>query len=330
MKFSIIVPIYKIERFLPKCIDSVLSQSFTDYELILVDDGSPDRSPLICDDYSMRDSRVKVIHKKNGGLVSARKAGAQIAQGDYVLCLDGDDWWANNILEELSFLIDKYDIDVLCFGYICQSEREKFIQMMPIREGLFSSEEIKTEIVPILLRTEKGNIFPHSIWSKCVKRKLYVKEQLHVDSRIRMGEDFAVVLPIFLAARNMYVYNKCLYYYRINAESMTKKKAPISIDEFAFLYDYLKERLSEEDGEYNSYIAKNAIHAFFVALSSQFYSGDAYLKNRSKIKNCIKSEQINQYLRSSSYSRDIPYDICLFILKHRIILALWFFSKIRG
>ena len=83
MKFSIIVPIYKVEKYLCQCIDSILAQDYTDYELLLVDDGSPDTCPTICDEYAKKDNRIKVVHKPNGGLVSARKAGSEIAQGEW-------------------------------------------------------------------------------------------------------------------------------------------------------------------------------------------------------------------------------------------------------
>ena len=92
IKISVIVPIYRIEDYLPKCIDSLLQQSFKDFELILVDDGSPDNCPKICDDYAKLDQRVKVIHKSNGGLLSARKAGLEAASGTHIAYVDGDDW----------------------------------------------------------------------------------------------------------------------------------------------------------------------------------------------------------------------------------------------
>ena len=107
MLFSIIVPIYNIEKYLSRCIDSVLAQSFSDYELILVDDGSPDNCPAICDEYAKKDSRIKVIHKKNGGLVSARQAGIVEAIGDYVFHLDGDDAICPDALESAYEIICK-------------------------------------------------------------------------------------------------------------------------------------------------------------------------------------------------------------------------------
>ena len=93
MKFSVIIPIYKVEQYLRQCVDSVLAQTYTDVEIILVDDGSPDSCPAICDEYAKKDSRIKVIHKPNGGLSDARNAGLDMAQGEYVLFLDSDDWW---------------------------------------------------------------------------------------------------------------------------------------------------------------------------------------------------------------------------------------------
>ena len=97
--FSVIVPVYNIERYLEKCVDSILNNTYKNFELILVDDGAPDGCPRICDSYSEKDKRVRVIHKKNGGLVSARQAGIEIATGDYVVCVDGDDWVSENYLE---------------------------------------------------------------------------------------------------------------------------------------------------------------------------------------------------------------------------------------
>ena len=89
---SIIVPIYKVEKYIRQCVDSIINQTYEDIEIILVDDGSPDNCPQICDDYAKTDSRVKVIHKENGGIMSARKAGLKVATGEYIGFVDGDDW----------------------------------------------------------------------------------------------------------------------------------------------------------------------------------------------------------------------------------------------
>ena len=112
-KVSILVPIYNVEKYLSRCIESVLSQDFRDYELILVDDGSPDRCPQICDEYAKKDSRIKVVHKKNGGLVSARLAGFKEARGEYVMHVDSDDYLLLNAISTLYNEAKEEDYDVV-------------------------------------------------------------------------------------------------------------------------------------------------------------------------------------------------------------------------
>lgn len=114
--FSIIIPIYKVEEYIDRCVESVLNQNLDNIEIILVDDGSPDRCPEICDNYALKDSRIKVIHKKNGGLSDARNAGIEIAKGKYIVFVDSDDYITENSLEKISpFTKDEPDI-IVCDG----------------------------------------------------------------------------------------------------------------------------------------------------------------------------------------------------------------------
>mgnify|MGYP002711065744 FL=1 len=110
---SILIPVYNVERYLPRCIESVLSQDFQDWEMILVDDGSPDKCPQICDEYSQKDLRIKVLHKKNGGLVSARQAGYLLAKGKYILHLDSDDWLMPHAIATLYNYAEQGDYDIV-------------------------------------------------------------------------------------------------------------------------------------------------------------------------------------------------------------------------
>lgn len=117
MKFSVIIPIYKVEQYLKTCVDSILEQSNKDIEVILIDDGSPDYCPKICDEMANADTRVKAIHKQNGGASSARNEGVRVAKGDYIIFLDGDDFWSDKYaLERIGNIIDKYMPDVVIFG----------------------------------------------------------------------------------------------------------------------------------------------------------------------------------------------------------------------
>lgn len=113
---SVIVPVFKVEKFLSKCIESILNQTYTDIEVILVDDGSPDKCGEICDLYAQRDKRVKVIHKENGGQASARNAGLEIATGDYISFIDSDDWIDKDMYEELLRVAKSTDADIVGGG----------------------------------------------------------------------------------------------------------------------------------------------------------------------------------------------------------------------
>ena len=115
---SVIVPIHNVKEFMKKCIESIIKQSYTNLEIILVDDGSTDGSEKICDEYAVKDSRIKVIHKSNGGLVSARKAGIQVATGDYAAYVDGDDWLEEEAYEKLLDLVGTNLPDIIGYGMV--------------------------------------------------------------------------------------------------------------------------------------------------------------------------------------------------------------------
>ena len=125
LKLSVIVPIYQVEQYLPKCVDSLLNQGLspTDYEIILVDDGSPDNCGVICDDYALRHENIKVVHRQNGGLSAARNSGIEVAQGEYVQFVDPDDYLESNVLGKLVQKVESDKLDVLRFNYQNVNER---------------------------------------------------------------------------------------------------------------------------------------------------------------------------------------------------------------
>ncbi len=145
---SVIVPVYKVETYLPKCVDSLLAQTYEDLEIILVDDGSPDGCGAICDEYAAKDPRVKVIHKENGGLSSARNAGMDIARGEYIAFVDSDDWIEPDTYAYLLDLAKKYNVRLACAGRYDVEEKtgKKSLGLCPPREEKISSEELVRRI----------------------------------------------------------------------------------------------------------------------------------------------------------------------------------------
>lgn len=169
---SVIVPVYKIEKYLDICVQSILAQSYTDFELILVDDGSPDNCPQMCDAYSEKDRRVKVIHKINGGLSDARNVGISLAKGDWITFIDSDDYVSQNYLEELWKLKNKYNADISVTG-ICTfydgdfpkkniSEKEYCYSGIEALENMLYQNTLDSSACAMLLpiKIAKNNLFP--------------------------------------------------------------------------------------------------------------------------------------------------------------------------
>lgn len=137
---SVIVPIYKVEEFLNRCVDSLLAQTYENLEILLVDDGSPDNCGSICDEYARKDSRVQVIHKANGGLSSARNAGLEIARGEYIAFLDSDDWIEPDAYETMMLFAQKHEVKLVCAGRYDVYGEEKVLGLCPEGEKVVSGE----------------------------------------------------------------------------------------------------------------------------------------------------------------------------------------------
>lgn len=330
MRFSIIVPIYKVESFLHKCIDSVLSQTYYDFELVLVDDGSPDNCPAICDSYALKDERIRVIHKPNGGLVSARKAGVEIALGKYSLALDGDDWLSEGCLQKLSSVIDDFSPEVIRFGYIySEGENRTSRCIKGYRKGFYDRSQIDKEIMPSLIYGEDANSYPPSVWGCCFATSLYKEEQLAVPNEISIGEDFAVTKPIMVKASSVYIMDDCLYYYRANMVSMTKNRKPYNLRNYAYRCQHILNRIDVDKYGLRNQLYRSTVHGLFNAYATQFYQDKPY----SDIKECIlasMSEDLyKDVIEKVNFDKPLNRRLMAFALKHRLIRLIWLYSKIR-
>lgn len=223
MFFSVIVPVYKVEEYLPACIESVLNQTFSDFELILVDDGSPDRCPAICDSYKEKDSRIKVVHKPNGGLASARRAGIQVAKGNYVYNLDSDDLIENDTLECAHRIISETDCEIVSFAYRwVKNGKTVSVTNDGLEEGLYTAKDIETHIYPRFLMDKNMNHISYYLSGKAVKRELVTPHQLAVSERISLGEDLCCVAACYLHTQSVYISKKEAYLYTVREDSMSK------------------------------------------------------------------------------------------------------------
>lgn len=207
-KISVVVPIYNVEKYLKKCIDSVLSQTYSNIEIILVDDGSTDNSPTICDEYAKKDDRIRVIHKCNGGLSDARNVGMDYATGDLLSFIDSDDYIAEDMLETLFIQMIEEDSDMAICNFLYVDENGECIKernvYFPIQDGVFTKEEILTQ-------TAQAHFAPYTAaTNKLYKRSLYNNIKFPIGKTI---EDAFVAHEIVDQCSRISCTSKPLYYY---------------------------------------------------------------------------------------------------------------------
>lgn len=239
---SVIVPIYRIDRYLGECIESILRQTYNNLQIILVDDGSDDRCGDICDLYAKKDNRIKVIHKPNGGLVSARKAGAEQSKGSYIGYVDGDDWLDEDYIECMLADAVRFDADVVCGGYKRDLFNKSVKMLNSCPAGFYTGEDLD-KLRESMISCEgfyRPGINTY-VWNKLFKRDLLVPRQMKVDERITIGEDAAVTYPVIMDSSSVCV-NECVsYHYRQREGSMLKKSASFEVetDNLKRLYEFM-------------------------------------------------------------------------------------------
>lgn len=272
---SVIVPVYNVEKYLPQCIESILFQSLGEIELILVDDGSLDRSGKICDDYAYRDGRIRVFHQGNKGTIEARKKGLLESKSKYATFVDADDFIASD-----SYIYSvpgmKRDVDVMVFGIIRYFDDENQKEESPaFHEGVYTKEEIEQIIWPKLIWNCETNAFAidPSLCNKVIKRELLVAAfQKIKDTNFHYGEDVAVIYPMIKQANTMEIINKGYYFHRqrdsIIADYITE---PLYFEKLYKLYRHLMDEFGD-----NELFIKQVEYFYMnsVALRKQIYGGN--------------------------------------------------------
>lgn len=273
---SIIIPIYKVEKYLRRCLDSVLCQTYKNLEIILVDDGSPDRCGKICDEYAQSDSRIKVYHKDNGGLSDARNYGVERAHGDYITFIDSDDYVAPNYIEYLYILIDKYKAEI---SVCCMIQTDSDTVDYPINE-LLPEEQILTgyeacerllDDMYLTLVTACGKLYARQI----AKSYIFPVGKNH--------EDEATTCKYYYSSKKVVIGNRCLYAYYKNNSSITNTQG----EEFNFDAEWALEHralfFEENEEKELAQLAWGRLFYFYVNDSDKHNRrSDKYIKDLGK------------------------------------------------
>lgn len=295
VKISVIVPVYNAEDYLAHCVGSVLSQPSGSVELILVDDGSTDKSGKICDDYAAQYPNVRTIHKENGGLSSARNAGLKMASGEYVFFLDADDWLGSSPLCELYDIARNIDCNFVRF-------RLKGSDKLPIfygadarlSEGLYDRERIMEELYPYLICTENLTLGPVvAVWRSLYRKSFLEDNSLLFDETVRYSEDILFSSMLMTKTELFYYTESGFYYhYRTNPDSISRSFRSDRWDSNKILYRKMGEYFAHFDG-YNFYKQLDFFGAYLV-----MNSVTEYMKyDKSGIWRITKDRETSQMLR---------------------------------
>lgn len=293
MKYSIITPVYNAELYIEECIESVIAQTYSDWELILVDDGSTDKSSQICDEYANKDSRIKVLHVKNGGAYKARLIANDYIEGGYTLGLDSDDMYAPNCLEIIEMAREKTDADMIVFGrsdFECDTNISRQIKFIYESGKVYTREEM---LENALLFTD------HALWNKAVKSEIYkTVAYITEEYRLSMSLDYMQVVPLLCGINNAYAIDENLYIYRIREDSLSHNYKFVNIADNDWLNFKLREYLSEK-GLYSERIR--------YALEKSF--ADVMLPRLFSIRWEITSKEKRE-LRKMLFLNTMTNDIC--------------------
>ena len=325
--FSVIVPVYNVEKYINECIDSILAQTFIEFELILVDDGSVDESGVICDKYAEKDARIKVIHKENGGPVSARKTGLSITQGDYIISVDSDDYIDKDLFQNLVDIINLYQPDIVSYNFIRVDGKKKTIIPKTFAEGLYTGNNLaqirRRFIYDNAAAFYKFGILP-GVVIKAFKRELYEKYQIAVPDTIKCGDDFAVSVPAILDAEKIYISNVDGYFYRYNDTSITNSYDKNAVADLKNLIDYFDKVLDAQDNTLKKQISAyliNRIHNMLVSTCRSVKTYQKYQDFTRQLDDClIERTKVHQYTFHDAKSFLIP-----FAIKHKLWKLFWWF-----
>lgn len=215
---SVIIIVYNVKKYLQECVNSIRNQSYNNLDIVLVDDGSTDGSGQLCDFLAKEDQKIKVVHKENGGLVSARQAGINVASGDYVAFVDGDDWVDEDMYEKMYLLAKLFSSDIVLSGIIRERPDGQKCDCNAIPNGYYDKDKLEREIYPKMMydMDVRSPLIDPSLCNKLFKIDVIKPALLQVDKKIfYLGEDAATTYPCLLKAHGIYVTDFCMYHHRI-------------------------------------------------------------------------------------------------------------------
>lgn len=331
---TIIIPVYNVEKYLNRCIQSVLNQTYKNLEIIMVDDGSTDSSPEICDKYEKRDSRIKVIHQSNGGLSDARNSGLEISKGEYVLFIDSDDYVGTEMIENFYKCLVDTGADTVIGGF-----RRSVRNKIEIKENTFAGKiydteyDIKNNVLKKMLASDGQDQIEMSVWKVLFSMDIIRKNHLRFPERKYLCEDIIFDFDYYPLCKKVAMCNDTSYYYCFNGESLSQAYQKDRFDRLSFQANEMKKRAKKISLDNNAYLR---IDNFYIGNSIHHIK--TMVANRKKIKrsSCIQeirricnTKQVQKVKWSQIKNCFVGRDRIPFLLmKKRKIYSIYFYLVI--
>ncbi|MFR6245818.1 MAG: glycosyltransferase family 2 protein [Romboutsia timonensis] len=310
---SIIIPIYNSEKYLKKCIDSILEQKYNNLEIILINDGSTDNSGKICDRLAIEDKRIKVIHKLNEGVSIARNKGLEMAKGEYIFFIDSDDYIDENIIKDMISYSRDYDIVKVSYKFI---ENGKITKVVSNNLSYKKDEYIKAII--------SSNIGGHS-WGYLLKRSTL--EGIYFDKNTSCMEDTVFIISCILKSKSIKCINSSYYNYRINENGITCSSDRIfkNINDYMYSVDKIKEIIDNSDIKYNCNY--DILRKKVILIEAEV----SKIKKKEEIKILFKNKMIKDELNNifNSTKINLAYRIFIYIVVNEKYNLTMLYIKIR-
>lgn len=323
-RVSIIVPVYNLKQYLERCVDSLIHQTFRDYEIILVDDGSTDGSAALCDGYAKDHEEIKVVHKENGGLVSAWKRGVLESVGEYLCFVDGDDWVDVCMLKEMAAHTGKGKKEIIACDYQIEKPGEAVPVYQTLPPGSYNREELKKQVFPRLLGNENRTV----CFSRCMKliSRSLIEDNCHFsEESIKMGEDVTVMLPALFDCDRLVILNRKTYYhYYYNPVSMVHKYDTQLADNIKNLKKII-DKVLKEKGQTGLYQSAEREYLFLLMLVVKNEAGGNPTGYRNNIRKlCKEQEEIRKLIEKVPLKVQEKANRLIYaVMKKPTTLRLW-------
>lgn len=325
--FSVIIPAYNAEDYIEECIASVLEQHFSKFEVIIVDDGSVDKTLQICRQYAQVDSRIKVIHKVNGGETAARYDAIKVAEGDYVCCVDSDDWIEPSLLEDATAIIEKYKPDTIVYGFKEENRKGKCMESISCRKGFYSKKDLESKIYPWLIQSADVRYFHPSVWGAFFKKELFEKNMINNRHAV-FGGDQTVAIPCFANANSMYSMEDCYYNYRYNAASVTKSGKVYDWECPYVINKNISSKIDINRYDFKQQLYRKIVHDFWTTACSQFNDERPYNEVKQDILDHLRLKYIQVALKNADFT-SWKGRLILNALRHKDVQATCLCNKVR-